>query len=81
MRAPDLAVGDGALGFWTALREVFPTTREQRCWFHYADVRIMPTLMLDRLRRRVSHRERSGKARGRQADEAARRPGGLPLKT
>ena len=34
MRAPMLAVGDGALGFWAALREVFPTTREQRCWFH-----------------------------------------------
>src|SRR6056297_1057081 len=29
---PELAIGDGALGFWTALREVFPTTREQRCW-------------------------------------------------
>ena len=34
MRAPALAMGDGALGFWGALREVFPTTREQRCWFH-----------------------------------------------
>jgi len=34
MSAPVLAVGDGALGFWGALREVFPTTREQRCWFH-----------------------------------------------
>ncbi|WP_420917837.1 IS256 family transposase [Rhodococcus rhodochrous] len=34
MRAPALAVGDGALGFWKALREVFPDTREQRCWFH-----------------------------------------------
>jgi transposase-like protein len=34
MRAPVLAVGDGALGFWTALREVFPDTKEQRCWFH-----------------------------------------------
>ena len=33
-RAPVLAVGDGALGFWGGLREVFPTTREQRCWFH-----------------------------------------------
>lgn len=32
--APDLAVGDGALGFWTALREVFGTTREQRFWIH-----------------------------------------------
>jgi transposase-like protein len=34
MRAPVLAVGDGALGFWAALREVFPETVEQRCWFH-----------------------------------------------
>lgn len=34
MAAPVLAVGDGALGFWKALREVFPETREQRCWFH-----------------------------------------------
>jgi len=34
MAAPVLAVGDGALGFWAALREVFPATREQRCWFH-----------------------------------------------
>jgi transposase-like protein len=34
MTAPVLAVGDGALGFWKALREVFPNTREQRCWWH-----------------------------------------------
>jgi len=34
MRAPVLAVGDGALGFWAAVREVFPASREQRCWFH-----------------------------------------------
>jgi transposase-like protein len=34
MRAPVLAVGDGALGFWAALREVFPATMEQRCWVH-----------------------------------------------
>ncbi|QIS24739.1 IS256 family transposase [Nocardia terpenica] len=34
MRAPVLAVGDGALGFWKAVREVFPETREQRCWWH-----------------------------------------------
>jgi len=31
---PDLAVGDGALGFWKALEEVFPQTAHQRCWFH-----------------------------------------------
>jgi len=34
MRAPVLAIGDGALGFWKAIREVFPDTKEQRCWFH-----------------------------------------------
>jgi transposase-like protein len=31
---PKLAVGDGALGFWKAVAEVYPTTREQRCWVH-----------------------------------------------
>jgi transposase-like protein len=31
---PRLAVGDGAMGFWAALEEVFPATRAQRCWFH-----------------------------------------------
>ncbi len=36
MRAPVLAVGDGALGFWAAVRDVFPETTEQRCWFHVA---------------------------------------------
>jgi putative transposase len=34
MRAPVLAVGDGALGFWKAVRDVFPETIEQRCWWH-----------------------------------------------
>jgi transposase-like protein len=34
MRAPVLAIGDGALGFWKAVREVFPESKEQRCWFH-----------------------------------------------
>jgi len=32
--APKLAVADGALGFWAALRKAFPSTREQRCWVH-----------------------------------------------
>jgi putative transposase len=36
MRAPVLAAGDGALGFWAALREVFPETKEQRDWVHKA---------------------------------------------
>jgi putative transposase len=34
MRAPELAVGDGALGFWSALRDVFPETRCRRDWVH-----------------------------------------------
>jgi transposase-like protein len=34
MRAPVLAAGDGALGFWNGLREVFPEAMEGRCWFH-----------------------------------------------
>jgi len=34
MNAPKLAIGDGALGFWAALDEVFPETRHQRCWMH-----------------------------------------------
>ncbi len=32
--APEIAVGDGALGFWKALDEVYPGTRHQRCWLH-----------------------------------------------
>jgi putative transposase len=32
--APEIAVGDGALGFWKALEEVYPATRHQRCWVH-----------------------------------------------
>jgi len=36
--APKLAVGDGALGFWTALSKIFPETRMQRCWVHAGPV-------------------------------------------
>jgi transposase-like protein len=32
--APDIAVGDGALGFWKALDEIFPGAKHQRCWLH-----------------------------------------------
>ncbi len=34
MNAPRLAIGDGAMGFWAALEEVYPQTRQQRCWMH-----------------------------------------------
>ncbi|WP_405953021.1 IS256 family transposase [Streptomyces prunicolor] len=36
MRAPELVVGDGAMGLWKALAEVFPVARHQRCWVHKA---------------------------------------------
>ena len=32
--APKVVIGDGALGFWSAIDEVFPSTRAQRCWVH-----------------------------------------------
>ncbi len=44
---PELAVADGALGFWPALEEVFPQTREQRCWVHKT------ANVLDKLPKRV----------------------------
>jgi transposase-like protein len=34
MKAPKLATGDGAMGFWSALEECYPKTRQQRCWVH-----------------------------------------------
>jgi len=34
LNMPALAIGDGALGFWAALREVFPLTQQQLCWLH-----------------------------------------------
>jgi len=50
MPAPKLAIGDGALGFWSALRQVYPGTKEQRCWVHkIANV-------LDKLPKRVQPR-------------------------
>jgi putative transposase len=45
--APELATGDGSLGFWKALEEVFPTTRHQRCWVHKC------TNILDKLAKSV----------------------------
>ena len=45
--APELATGDGGLGFWTALEAVFPATRHQRCWVHKA------AKVLDKLPRSV----------------------------
>jgi putative transposase len=50
MPAPKVATGDGALGFWAALRQVFPGTEEQRCWVH------KNANVLDKLPKRVQPR-------------------------
>jgi transposase-like protein len=50
LQAPLLAIGDGALGFWKALREVWPTAAEQRCWVHRT------ANVLDKLPKRVQPR-------------------------
>jgi transposase-like protein len=34
MNCPQLAIGDGAMGFWSALDEVYPQSKQQRCWVH-----------------------------------------------
>ena len=49
---PELAIGDGALGFWAALRDVQPGAREQRCWVHKAAnvTGAMPKSLQDRAR-------------------------------
>jgi putative transposase len=52
MAAPVLAVGDGALGFWAAAREVWPETREQACWCHKL------VNVLDKLPQRLQPRAR-----------------------
>ena len=61
-----LVVGDGALGAWAALRDVFPGAEEQRCWFHYADSRVMPTWV------RTSCSGRSGTGSCRHNHSASR---------
>jgi transposase-like protein len=50
MPAPKLAIGDGALGFWAALRQVYSGTKEQRCWVHKI------ASILDKLPKRVQPR-------------------------
>jgi putative transposase len=53
MNAPKLCCGDGALGAWAALRNVFPHTREQRCWVHKT------ANVLDTLPKRLQPRAKS----------------------
>src|SRR5262249_44335842 len=73
MRAPVVAVGDGALGFWAAVRDVWPKTREQRDWFHKVGN------ILDELPKRLQPRVKAAlhevmyAETGAQAREAAQR--------
>lgn len=52
MNAPKLAIGDGAMGFWAALDEVYSTTRHQRCWVHKTNniVNYLPKSLQDKAR-------------------------------
>jgi transposase-like protein len=47
LNAPALAIGDGAMGFWGALEEIYPSTRQQRCWCHKTSnvLNALPTSM------------------------------------
>ena len=53
VKAAKLAVGDGGLGFWSALAEVYPETRAQRCWVHKT------ANVLDKLPKRVQGEAKS----------------------
>jgi transposase-like protein len=68
--APKLAVGDGALGFWAALRKTMPSTKEQRCWVHKTAniLNKLPKCLQEKAKRDVHEiwmsptKERAGKA-------------------
>ncbi len=70
---PKLAVGDGALGFWKAVRQIYPAIREQRCWVHKT------ANVLDKMHKRVQPKAKEllhaiwmapTRAEGRKAFEA-----------
>ena len=68
--APEIAVGDGALGFWKALDEVWPTARPQRCWLHKT------ANILNKVPKSVAARDESRSARGPRRADTGRRCGG-----
>jgi putative transposase len=76
MRAPELAIGDGALGFWSALRDVFPETRVQRDWVHKTmnTLDVMPKSVHGRAKaaiKEITHAENK-KVASKAIDEFAR---------
>jgi transposase-like protein len=68
--APDLAIGDGALGFWKAIDEVFPRARHQRCWVHKTANVLNKVALAVQLKMKVDLREIYG-APTRAAAESA----------
>ena len=71
MRVPVVAVGDGALGFWAAVGQVWPETREQRCWVHrLANV-------LDKLPKRLQPKAKRALHEIMQADTRAQAVEGI----
>jgi putative transposase len=67
---PELAVGDGNLGFWKALRQVYGATREQRCWVHKT-ANVLAKLPPGLQAKAKQHLQAIWMAEGRQAAEAA----------
>lgn len=55
LNAPKLAIGDGAMGFWAALEETFPTTKQQPCWVHKANnvTNYLPKLSQSKARKKL----------------------------
>jgi transposase-like protein len=66
---PKLATGDGALGFWKALRQVYPATREQRCWVHKT------ANVLDKLPKRLQPQAKRSCIKSGCRDQSRRRAG------
>src|SRR5205814_600863 len=63
---PELAVADGALGFWQAVEEVWPRTRGQRCWVHKT-----ANVLNKLLKSQIGNRSMSISSRTRNASEAS----------
>jgi hypothetical protein len=71
-----LAVGDGALGFWKAIRDVFPDTKEQRCWWHkIGNVLAGPRSRRTRPRRRPWPRSTTPRVIGKPRDQGGHETG------
>ena len=66
--SPSLAIGDGALGFWKAMRQVWDTTKEQRCWVHKT------ANVLDKLPKGIAAEGQADAPRHLPGRDAGRRP-------